>query len=97
MGIFSQPLKPQAWVFVRCELGGGGIRAELAEGEGMSGTCIWGLPPQRGRKGSLFQHHPTPTCSSQDRFQGRRPKGIGASLEWALAWSPTQKPAVGSQ
>ena len=73
-GFSHSLLSPQAWVFVRCELGGGGIRAELAEGK-VCLACIWGPgPPQPGKEGGLLQHHPTPTCWSQDRFQGKRPK-----------------------
>lgn len=73
MGFSHSLLSPQAWVFVRCELGGGGVRAELAGGRYVW-HASWGLPHSQGRKRGLFQHHPTPTCSSQDRFKEARPK-----------------------
>lgn len=57
-GFSHSLLSPQAWVFLRCELGGGCMRAELAEGE-VCLACAWGPGlHSQGKKGVCSDTHP---------------------------------------
>lgn len=40
---------------------------------------------------------PYPYLFKSGSFPREASQGIGASLEWVLAWCPMEKPAVGSQ
>lgn len=68
LGFSHSFLSPQAWVFLRCELGGSYIRAELAEGE-VCLACAQG-PHWPGKEGGQLRHHPHPCCAGQGHFQG---------------------------
>lgn len=74
LGFSHSLLSPQAWVFLRCELGGGCSRAELAEG---GGRYVWHVPraPMPGKEGGLLTPHPH--SSGQSHFQGKCPTEQG--------------------
>lgn len=74
LGFSHSLLSPQAWAFLRCEPGGGCIRAELAEGE-VCLACAQG-PHSLEWKGVCLGT-PPPHCSSQGHFQGKCPKNRG--------------------
>lgn len=80
LGFSHSLLSPQAWVFLRYELGGGCIRAELAEGE----VCL----AREGEEGGLLRHHnPLPLFRSGS-FPREMSQRTGVSLEWGLALAP---------
>lgn len=63
----------------------------------MSGMHLGAWPPTAREGRGSVPAPPHPHSFKSGSFPGEASQGIGASLEWALAWSPTQKPAVGSQ
>ena len=86
MGFSHSLLSPQAWVFLRHELGGGCIRAELAEGEVcLACTCGPG-PPQPGKEGGLLRYHTPPplvqvrVISKGNAAKNRAQPGVGSGL-----------------
>lgn len=85
LGFSHSFLSPQAWVFLRCELGGGYIRAELAEGE-VCLACAQG-PPWPGKEGGLLRHHPTPAVQVRVISKG---VGSGPGTPWR-----SELPSVG--
>lgn len=72
LGFSHSFLSPQAWVFLRCGLGGGYIRAELAEGE-VCLACAQG-PLRPGKEEGLCSGT-TPTPAVQVRVIS---KGVGS-------------------
>lgn len=80
MGFSHSLLSPQAWVFLRCELGGSCIRAELAEGEVCQACARGPGPPQPRKEGDLLGHH-TPPLPVQVRTisEGNVPGNSGQS------------------
>lgn len=78
-------LSPQAWVFLRCGLGGGCIRAELAEGE----VCLaW-----EEEEGGLLRHHAPPPRSGQGHFQRKCPKEKGPAWSGDWPWHSMEESA----
>lgn len=78
MGFSHSLLSPQAWVFLRCELGLDCIRAELAKGE-VCLACTGAPTASWEGRGSTKASHPTPTVQVRVISKGNVPKNRGWS------------------